>query len=297
MALIDERQLEAMLALLDDQDEEVYHHISEQLVHLGPDIMPSLMKAWEGTVNTELQDRIEQVMHQIQIGYVLEEFRDWTQSPEQDPLTGALLIARHRYPDFNENRVWNLVDQMKRTLSSEMRGSLSPVEQVNIFNHVFYRHFEFNARQSEQGETDENDLYLNLVIESKRGNAISLGILYLSLARQMGMPVYGIHLPNQFCMSYLKHEVDEQYLGDDAPAGPTVLFYINPANNGLIFTRHEIKEYLDKLGEPHDPAWFKPISTFATLRQLVQVMQERYRENRKYREADELEKFQELMED
>lgn len=293
--MIDRKEFAALISLLDDRDGEVCDHVTSRLVSYGSDVLPMLMTAWEKSMDLELQERIEMIIHNIQLQKTLLAFEDWTRSELLDPLEGALLIARYQYPDLDEYRLWRKLDRIKHDMWLEMTDYISPIEQMNIFNHVFYRHYQFNGNNAER--EDPQSYFLNHVIESKKGNSLSLGLLYLAIARQLGIPVYGLNLPGYFCLAYMKNEVPEYALElqlDELER--EVLFYINPLNNGLIFSKHEITTYLDKLSLEPQKSHFLPISTRESLRLMVKNLQSCYKHTNSREKAVELNKYLHLLE-
>lgn len=295
MASIEPTELKALITLLDDQDAEVFYHVQERLRGYGSEIVPHLMEAWEGTPNLVLQDRIEYVIHHIQLEQSLNAFEHWIQTPELDLLSGALIIAQHRYPDFNEHLIWNRVDQLKRDIWVEMRGFTSPIEKINLFNHVFYRQWAFTVRAVEE-DVEGHDFFLNRVVESRKGNELTIGMLYLAMARQLGLPVYGVILPDNFCLAYCRQELDEDRLlwgKEELQRG--IQFFINPANKGLIFTRHELREHLKKIDQADLYDDIGPVTTLAVIELLVTTMQLYYRKHHKPDLADDMNAYLRLL--
>lgn len=295
MAAIEPTELKALLTLLDDQDDEVYQHVQDRLQGYGAAVLPQLMDAWETTPNLVLQDRIEYVIHHIQLAQSLEEFEQWLLTPDLDLLTGALIIAKHRYPDFNEHLIWNRVDQLKRDIWVEMRGFSSPIEKVNLFNHVFYRQWAFTTKTVEEDEEGQY-FFLNRVIESRRGNDLTLGLMYLALAKQLGLPVYGVILPDNFCLAYCKKPLDEEHLPTDInELQRGIQFFVNPANKGLIFTRHELREHLTKVGQAHLYQDVAPVSTLQVIELLLRALQAHYELVLKPHLADDMEAYLSML--
>lgn len=295
MSSIEPKELKALLTLLDDQDDEVYQHVQERLQGYGMEVLPQLMEAWETTPNLLLQDRIEFVIHHIQLNESLTEFAEWLRTPDLDLLTGALIIAKHRYPDFNEHLIWNRIDQLKRDIWVEMRGFTSPIEKVNLFNHVFYRQWEFTSKAIEEDEEGQY-FFINRVIESRKGNDLTLGILYLAMAKQLGLPVYGVILPDNFCLAFCKKPLDEEHL----PTDPEELqrgiqFFINPANKGLIFTRHELREHLTKVNQADLYDKVTPVSTLQVIELLLRALQAHYERQLKPQQAEDMEAYLSLL--
>lgn len=45
--------------------------------------------------------------------------------------------------------------------------------------------------------------FINTVIESRKGNPLSLSLLYSVIAESLDLPIYGVNLPNHFVLAYL----------------------------------------------------------------------------------------------
>ena len=61
-----DNEIQAMIILLDDPDSEVFESVAKSLVNFGPDIIPQLEKAWEFSTDEILQQRIENLIQDIQ---------------------------------------------------------------------------------------------------------------------------------------------------------------------------------------------------------------------------------------
>ena len=85
---MNERELHSLIALLDDDDQEVLEHVRGRLLSLGKDAIPALESAWSKLQNATQQNRLIQIVHRIQYSELLKEFRDWYRLPEHDLLTG-----------------------------------------------------------------------------------------------------------------------------------------------------------------------------------------------------------------
>ncbi len=62
----------------------------------------------------------------------------------------------------------------------------------------------------------------------------------------------------------------------EANTGKEVMFYVNPVNKGSIFSRNEIKDYLDKLHAEHEPFNFNPSGNLAIIKELLQYITDIY---------------------
>jgi hypothetical protein len=95
------RELNALFTLIDDPDEEVYTTVSERIICFGKAIIPNLENLWENTPSLDVQDRIENLIHRLHYSDLVTDLLEWKESPEQDLLTGALLVAKYQYPELH----------------------------------------------------------------------------------------------------------------------------------------------------------------------------------------------------
>lgn len=52
-----DKELNALVSLLDDGDQEIKEHVRDKILSLGNQIIPFLENKWEGSFNPELQKR------------------------------------------------------------------------------------------------------------------------------------------------------------------------------------------------------------------------------------------------
>ena len=280
-------ELKALVHLLDDPDQEIIKMVVGKLTSLGPDIIPSLEQHWEKSADPGVHKKIEEVIQIIHADTLSNDLREWYLNHTDDLLQGAMLVARHLYPDINILKIQNQVEKLKKDIWLEMNYNLTPLEQVNVFNHVFYSLNGFRGIETDANKTGY--CYINYLLETRKGNPISLGILYLVLANQLQMPVYGVDLPQHFILSYHNHPIQpaqtEQEIRSD------IIFYINPFNKGMIFTREDITHYLHKLELKPEPAHFSPCDNVQVIRSLMNYLIAGYEAQKENEKAAQLKKL------
>src|SRR6185295_16196225 len=196
---------------------------------------------------------------------LLKDLSQWVKKRSDDLFEGAVLISRYQYPDLDEFSIKEQIDRMSREIWSEMDYTLTPLEQVNVFNHVVFTLNGFSGNT--QNIHDPQNNYLKYVLESKKGNPVSLSILYLILAEKIRMPVYGVILPQHCVLSFHKDYVLE---GDaEQRIRNSVLFYINPFNKGIIFNRDDITMFLKKLNITPKPSHYLPCNNKEIITALI----------------------------
>ena len=281
-------EIDALVRLLDDPDQEVYRHIEKKLLSYGAEVIEFLENAWEHSLDTLLQERIENIVHQIQFNSVKEDLSLWYLSGAFDLLQGALVINRYQYPDLDEQKVINQIEDIKREIWLGLQYDMSALEQVKLINHVLYNQLGFGGNT--KNHHDPQNSYLNQVLESKRGNQISLAIIYSTLAQKLDMPIYGINLPQHFILGYLDESKQES-------TEYGVLFYINAFNRGNIFGKHDVDQFLRQLNLDPQPIYYKPCTNTDIIRRVLRNLISAYEKAGAMEKVSELKELQVIIED
>lgn len=267
-----ENELTALIHLLDDPDQEVYQHVTDKLISLGTSVIPTLENAWENTFDPQLHNRLEELIHTIQFENLLKELKRWSNRKSPSLLDGALIISRYQYPDQDTVKIKDDIERLADQISMETSYHLPPLEQVNIFNHVMFSMNSFSGNT--QNIHDPQNHFLKYVLESKKGNPISLSMLYLILAEKIKMPVYGVVLPQHFVLSFHKDFLSES--DSQAWIKNSILFYVNPFNKGIIFNRDDITIFLKKLNITPKPTHYLPSSNKEIIVALINSLMVSY---------------------
>jgi regulator of sirC expression with transglutaminase-like and TPR domain len=278
-------EIDALVKLLDDPDEEIYQHVQQRLLTYGNEVITYLESAWEQSFDTLLQERIENIVHTIQFNNVKEDLNLWYQSGAFDLLQGALVINRYQYPDLDEQAVINQIEQIKREIWLGMQYEMSSIEKIKLINHVFYNQWGFSGNT--KNHHDPQNSYLNQVLESKKGNQISLAIIYATLAQKLDIPVYGINLPQHFILGYIDESNAEKEYG--------VLFYINAFNKGAIFGKHDVDQFLRQLNLEPQPGFYSPCSNTEIIRRIIRNLISAYENLGSTDKVEELKQLQEIL--
>jgi regulator of sirC expression with transglutaminase-like and TPR domain len=272
-----ENKLKSMLYLLDDSDERVIDHIEEQLLNLGEEIIPFLERTWPQETNPKRQERIVEVIKLISKQSLLRNVSDWKSSLSQDLLEGVLLIERILDPTIDKQVIDIKLDKIKLDAWLELNYDLTSFEKIKILNHIFFDVHQF------KGDTENyhhsSNSFISSVLERKKGNPISLAVIYSIIAQRLNIPVYGVNLPQHFVLGYiqdlgwqpLKRFNDESILRDEG--GSEVMFYINPFNNGLIFNRDNIEKFLRQLKLEPKEEYFKACSNVDILIRILRNLE------------------------
>lgn len=248
---LNDRELKALVSLLDDQDDQIVNQITDKIRSLGKDIIPFLESEWETNFNPSVQRRIEELIHDLQYELLKDRIRDWYESKDQDLLTGLWMVATYQYPDLELEKIKQDLEQIYYDAWLEFKPDLYPYDQIKILNSVLFNKLKFGAN-TKNFHSPGNSM-INVVLETHKGNPITLCVIYMLVAQKLKMPVYGVNLPNLFIVTY-KEEKNQ--------------FYINAFNKGLIFTRQDIENYIHELRLTPQDSFFEPCSNLEIIRRV-----------------------------
>lgn len=278
-------EIDALVKLLDDPDEEVFSHVQEKLLEYGNEAITHLESAWEKSLDTMLHERIENIVHTIQFTNVKQDLNLWYQSGAFDLLQGAIIINRYQFPDLDEQAIINQIEDIKREIWVGLQYEMSSIEKIKLINHVFYNQYGFGGNT--KNHHDPQNSYLNQVLESKKGNQISLAIIYSTIAQKLDIPVYGVNLPQHFILGYIdESNPDREH---------AVLFYINAFNKGAIFGKHDVDQFLRQLNLEPQPGFYAPCSNAEIVRRIIRNLISAYENLGAAEKVAELKQMQEIL--
>ncbi len=262
--MLPESEIQALVRLLDDDDREVLNHVYTRIKSFGLEIIPSLENASIAELNPLQHDRLEEIIHDIQFQTVSDELAEWAESDDKDLLLGFYIVTKCFFPDLKFDEIQKQVFKIKQSIWLELNYNQTPLEQIQIFNQVFYGYHGFSGIQlSEKFE----HYCINNLLQTKYGSSISLGLLYQIVARELNLPVYGVPLVKYYVVCFCKRSINDFRHSDDLER--EIMFYINPVNRGSLFSRNENKEYLEKMKVELDTRFFSPANNRTLIAELL----------------------------
>lgn len=231
-----EHKLDSLIALLDDPDDSVFNLVLEEILKEDISIVDRLEHIWETSFDELAQKRIEFIIQQIQLNDTKEKIKKWANQETLDLFEGIFLISRYQYPELKLKSIQIQLENIRKDIWLEYRNSLTSLEKITILNHIFFNHYRFTIDQVNT-ESPQN-YYINRVLETRRGNQVSIAILYTLIARSLNLPVHYIDFQKTPLVGYFDKDI--ALLTNREESEQQVLFYINPANNGAIIGPKEV---------------------------------------------------------
>ena len=256
-------KIDALINLLDDPDQKVFDQVSKELLQYGDAIVPTLESAWENSFNALLQNRIESIIHQIQFNQAISALKHWKEGEEKNLLEAAIIIASYQYTDLDKDFINNFVDQLTKDIWIELNANYTAMENVGVINKMLFDVYGFSGNK--KNFHSPRNSFINNVIETRKGNPISLSILYLELAERLKLPIYGINLAEHFVLSY----TDLPLPFIDKVNKENILFYINPFNKGTLFQYNDIETFLNQLKIENQEKFYLPCDRLTVINRLL----------------------------
>jgi len=259
------KEIEALISLIDDPDMKIYEEIKQNLVNKGLDIINELENAWEISQNELSQERLENIIQQIQFADILNNINNWHLNENDNLLKGACLIAKYQYPDLQFKDIESKIEEIRKDAWMELNENLTALEKIKILNHIIFDIHKF-TKNSTNFYSPANS-FINQTLETKKGNTISLAIIYLSIAQSLDLPIYGVNLPNNFILAFKDEHIDASVYLDDF--SENILFYINPFNRGGVFGKREIDYFLRNQKLEPKASYYSPCSNTEIIERLI----------------------------
>jgi regulator of sirC expression with transglutaminase-like and TPR domain len=266
MARVDElNELDALVRLMDEPNEDIFVEIRNKVLSYGLKAIPLLEEAWTNTFGDNDSDRIESVIEEIRINELSSDLSKWVAESDKDIIYGLLIISRYFSPKIDEDYYYEQFEKLFRETWLEINDNLTALEKITVVNHVFYDVYQFVGNHEKSYSSD--NYLLNKVFDHKIGNALSLGILYIAITQKLNIPIFGVNLPENFVLVYMddsfNNNLSTKFSRDD------ILFYINPANRGAIFTHNEVKHYLKQMEIQNTPEYYLPCSNSEVIKRFI----------------------------
>jgi regulator of sirC expression with transglutaminase-like and TPR domain len=169
------------------------------------------------------------------------QLRAWKAGGAADLPEGMRLVAAYGYPDLTPATWQARLAKLYRDVAAAYVPADDPQQRVENLNEVFFGQLGFRAN-THNFHAPENS-FLNVVLDTRRGNPITLCVLYLLAAHHLGLPLYGVNLPNLFILTYKT---------------PETQFYVNVFNRGILFSRSDIDNYIGQLNLPPSDVFYQP---------------------------------------
>jgi regulator of sirC expression with transglutaminase-like and TPR domain len=165
------------------------------------------------------------------------DFRDYARTHDEglDLLTGALLIARDAHPalDFAEQRA--RLDDLAKPLAGRGLAGLPPTVQARLLSDYLYVVSGFHGAKADY--YNPSNSFVNEVLERRTGIPITLAVVYIEVARRLGVDASGVGFPGHFLVRVAARSLDPAAQRNE----PVI---IDPFNQGRLLNEAALEALL-----------------------------------------------------
>lgn len=184
-------------------------------------------------------------------------FSQAVQCPDDEIDLGraALAIAHGEYPSLDIESYMARMDRLAVAVQDRSGGEGHPYRLIAAINYVLFNQEGFQGNRDDY--YDPKNSFLNEVMERKKGIPITLSVLYIEVARRVGLGLHGVGFPGHFLVKY---------------AGKEEEIIIDPFHRGEVRSIEELEDLLDEIyGGKIDfqPDFLSPVSKKQILRRML----------------------------
>ncbi len=125
-------------------------------------------------------------------------FHELAMLPEtqQGLAEGALIVAAEVRPEIDIASGLEQLSEIAERARPLVDAARTPSAAVDALNHALFELERFRGNQDQYD--DPRNSFLDEVLSRRRGLPITLSVLYVEIARQLGLEAYGIGFPGHF---------------------------------------------------------------------------------------------------
>ena len=111
-------------------------------------------------------------------------------------LEAAVAVAQDEEPDLDVQGVLAQVDALAERLCRRVPADAAPLQRLRLLNQYFFQELGFGGNVNDY--YDRANSSLPAVLRTRRGIPLTLALLYIEIATQLGLRAQGISFPGHF---------------------------------------------------------------------------------------------------
>ena len=128
---------------------------------------------------------------------LLDYFQSLVESDDELPLfESAVCLAHDEYPGLDVQAAVSVMDHLVARLRRRVGSEDSTLARLRALNRFFYKDLGFQGNVNDY--YDPANSFIHEVLERRVGIPISLAVIWLELARSLGLPAHGVSFPGHF---------------------------------------------------------------------------------------------------
>ncbi len=108
----------------------------------------------------------------------------------------AIAVAQDADPQLDPQQTLAEIDALADRLKKRLHADVAPMQKLRLLNRYFFQELGFAGNVNDY--YDPRNSYLPEVLKSRRGIPITLALLYIEIAGQIGLSAHGVSFPGHF---------------------------------------------------------------------------------------------------
>ncbi len=108
----------------------------------------------------------------------------------------ALCIAQEEYPDLDPSPCFQILDEIATRVRNRLPEGYYPLRLIQCINQCLYDELRFRGNTTDY--YDPCNSFLNDVLDRRVGIPITLALVYMEVAKRIGLPMVGVGMPGHF---------------------------------------------------------------------------------------------------
>jgi len=157
--------------------------------------------------------RVRRLAAGLQLQQTLAEFEKLLSVKEDnkvDLLRAGLLISKLDNPELDIDSYVQEVERHARRAQADLPKEATDQERLAALNRYLFEEQGFHGSRTDYD--NRSNSYLNEVLDDREGLPISLSVLYMEVARRMGLNVAGVGMPRHFLARHEPKTGDSQLI-------------------------------------------------------------------------------------
>ena len=232
MRAFSERELQALIVLLGDDDGPTAAVVRGALLEAGEAARPHLEEAQQ-SADAQVRGRARLLMEELRLAELGRRVAEYAALDDErmDLLEGALLVAEYAHPNVDRTAAHQFIEGAAAMVRARLNHPLGAQDGLAAMTSVLFDRLGFRGGKF----ADPDESYLNRVIERRTGLPVSLSVAYVLVGQRSGLPVSGVNLPHFFVARY------------ETEDGPV---FVDCFQGGRLLSRAGLRGHRDQLSHP-----------------------------------------------
>lgn len=252
---------QALRTLLDDPSPSVREALVEAFKECGLEGIDALRLWAREDEDTNVRNAARTLLEELVGPDVVGTFVDFIRAQRYELETGVIILNRVVQPDLDVGALCQEMDAIAERCRQLIARPATIRELCRVINRVIFHEYGFRGNKDDF-ENPANSL-IGEVMQTRKGLPITLGVLYLLVARRVGLEFEPICLPGRFMIAYF---------GAPEPV------YVDAFDGGRLRTPGEVSAFLEENGLPVDVADLAPAPISEVLLRFCRNLANHYEE-------------------